>query len=384
MPGWASERRNPGSTNGRLSSYPRAKTRSSIGHDVREGPGRCASPLTLTASPHDDFGQRAHAAVTPCPTTRRPTRRNVTGSDGCSKCSRRSRGGRRRARPESSITWAESSGSLQYRDRPRPLPRSLFDSSSCSCAGSTSPSPPSWPTAGPWCCHTAARRACTCVGGARLGVVASIPRPALQDAKFWTWTCQMQIRPRRRWLHGAGARERQRVTPRPILADVHFLLVAGNHLRKALERGEVRSARSLLSSETSLALEQLRNAYEHWDRQRWTFEQEGRLKFGAGLELTKRHPDGFPWKYSWSSVDGASEGCSTSRRSPRSSLRSAGRCAPPNDRFDQARRRTSPRTITPRRGGDDSGCTARTRSQQIVDVKMTGDRMRRCVRVVWG
>jgi hypothetical protein len=138
--------------------------------------------------------------------------------------------------------------------------------------------------------------------------VASNTRPALQDAKFWTWTCQTQIQ---RVADGFTALERASDSESlhaRFCADLHFLLVAGNHLRKALERGDARPARSLLSSDTCLALEQLRNAYEHWDRQRWTFEQEGRPKFGAGLELTKRQPDAFPWKYSWSSVHGTTIG----------------------------------------------------------------------------
>lgn len=131
---------------------------------------------------------------------------------------------------------------------------------------------------------------------------------AVEDAKYWTWTCQRQIprlnasearfitsltQPRRLNVQRVLSLDGQRASA-GFAADQHLLVVCGNHLVTSLRRLK-RNAVQMLSEDTRLALESMRDVLEHWDTQRVSFEDSTKPKQRSARKLVEQFEGANPW-----------------------------------------------------------------------------------------
>jgi hypothetical protein len=86
-------------------------------------------------------------------------------------------------------------------------------------------------------------------------------------------------------------------------AALHFLLVAVRNLVKALEQWPDGPR---LDPGLKKAAKQLRDLYEHWEKERGRFDTDH--PGSTGKDFQKAFPEGHPWTMQWNPSDGSTIG----------------------------------------------------------------------------
>lgn len=131
----------------------------------------------------------------------------------------------------------------------------------------------------------------------------------LSDLLYWTWSCQIQLR---RFLDSFAAQlpgfPLETIDARRRAArahyDEHVAFVAVRNLLRASERAGKSLPKVALPAASQAAVTALRNAYEHWPRERAT-HRAGRSSgtLGKLARLGAR-----PWTVGWSEAEGITLG----------------------------------------------------------------------------
>lgn len=121
---------------------------------------------------------------------------------------------------------------------------------------------------------------------------------ALTDALHWIWSWCLQVGRLQEsleveWSDGAEI-ERRRAASR-FSFDEHILAVTGWNLARAVQRAGAMFPLVKLREEHTEALRLLRNLYEHWDKQRATFQTPDAPKEQSAATFAEKFPQGRPW-----------------------------------------------------------------------------------------
>lgn len=127
--------------------------------------------------------------------------------------------------------------------------------------------------------------------------------------QYWLWTSLVQIerirtefneilRQLRNFNPAFGYKKEHRRINAQLSADIHFLFISLNNLRKASRRSlPLHIKKHMLHSELTKDFEIIRNILDHWETSRAQFELNI-PKAGSLQEYLEKYPNNTPWSIS--------------------------------------------------------------------------------------